>query len=657
MKIDENNITASYPLACHIDNKLSQPEGGEVLNAGPHHPSALQSLTSPLKYFWATYILLVLIDLANIIVAYTSSPDPKIFYIYLPLSAILLTTIAIAFRTPQQKSFGILFSISALHFIITDPSLYYTSSISQNTPLSSLQLLLPLTILFSNFLKNKPLTFLTSACAIISFCVLIPNPLEISYKLLQFSLLAITICYEFLISFNKKVKVSNKERLNVTPLEEIIAQLNNALDTIVQQGEQCAFCKNSLDCTSESVSGAIFRLQTCKNIYTPRLDKITMNMDEDDKAFIKQNALESSQSFSFNIETRNNRRTRSESALHVTKLGGLLKSIGKEWNFNTFFLKECTEGLPLEVSGLYIFSKFKLDSIFSLETIKLEYFLKDLEGKYLPNPYHNSCHGADVMNSYLFFLNSSEILAECTDIELIAGVLGTLGHDVGHPAKNNRFLIMTRDSLAIQYNDVSVLENLHCTILFQLIQSSNLLALLFYEQWCAFRKICIELILATDMSKHFDLLETFKTKYSGPADITKAETRLDLFKIIIKASDLGHAAKTIELHQKWCAQVIEEFYLQGDQEKALGLPVSMYCDRETTNIGKSQSGFIKNIVLPLYLSLNQVLSSELITKVCIVQLEENKNYWETLAKLSRNQTFTDEVFLQRTGIRRRSSVL
>ena len=58
------------------------------------------------------------------------------------------------------------------------------------------------------------------------------------------------------------------------------------------------------------------------------------------------------------------------------------------------------------------------------------------------------------------------------------------------------------------------------------------------------------MILATDMSKHFDLLETFKTKYSCGSDISRADIRLDIFKLIIKASDIGHAAKTIDLHKK-----------------------------------------------------------------------------------------------------------
>ena len=110
------------------------------------------------------------------------------------------------------------------------------------------------------------------------------------------------------------------------------------------------------------------------------------------------------------------------------------------------------------------------------------------------------------------------------------------------------------------------------------------------------------MVLATDMSKHFDLLGQFRGKYKAPDDfkVNNSDMKLELFRLIIKAADIGHAAKNIELHEKWCKRVVEEFYTQGDLEKQLGLSVSMYCDRDNTDIPKSQAGFIKNICLPLF---------------------------------------------------------
>ena len=44
---------------------------------------------------------------------------------------------------------------------------------------------------------------------------------------------------------------------------------------------------------------------------------------------------------------------------------------------------------------------------------------------------------------------------------------------------------------------------------------------------------------------------------------------------------------------------MEEFYQQGDLEKANGLPVSRFYCRQSTNVPKCQIGFINIIVCPL----------------------------------------------------------
>jgi 3',5'-cyclic-nucleotide phosphodiesterase len=130
------------------------------------------------------------------------------------------------------------------------------------------------------------------------------------------------------------------------------------------------------------------------------------------------------------------------------------------------------------------------------------------------------------------------------------------------------------------------------------------------------------------MSKHFDLVSYLRAKYSESVDFMNGDSRTDFFKLFIKAADVGHAAKALELHQSWCKLVIEEFYAQGDLEKNRGFPVSMFCDRENTNVPKA--GFIKNIVQGLYETLYIVVNSEEIERSCIKQLKINLKYWETL---------------------------
>lgn len=63
----------------------------------------------------------------------------------------------------------------------------------------------------------------------------------------------------------------------------------------------------------------------------------------------------------------------------------------------------------------------------------------------------------------------------------------------------------------------------------------------------------------------------------------------DLYpQVALKCADLGHLAGSLSVHQRWLAGLEEEFFRQGDREKAAGLPVSPLMDRGKQGITKSQ---------------------------------------------------------------------
>ena len=60
------------------------------------------------------------------------------------------------------------------------------------------------------------------------------------------------------------------------------------------------------------------------------------------------------------------------------------------------------------------------------------------------------------------------------------------------------------------------------------------------------------------------------------------------------------------MSQNWAGLLFDEFFSQGDIEKAQGLQVSMMCDRDTTNIAGGQAGFIEYVVMPIFQQLSDV---------------------------------------------------
>ena len=63
------------------------------------------------------------------------------------------------------------------------------------------------------------------------------------------------------------------------------------------------------------------------------------------------------------------------------------------------------------------------------------------------------------------------------------------------------------------YNDESVLENHHLAVAFKLLQipECDILSNLSQKQRMSVRKMVIDMVLATDMSKHMSLLADLKT--------------------------------------------------------------------------------------------------------------------------------------------------
>ena len=58
---------------------------------------------------------------------------------------------------------------------------------------------------------------------------------------------------------------------------------------------------------------------------------------------------------------------------------------------------------------------------------------------------------------------------------------------------------------------------------------------------------------------------------------------------------------------RWARAVTEEFFAQGDQEAALGLPISPLMDRNNSSLPLSQINFIEFIVAPLFFKASRAL--------------------------------------------------
>ena len=276
---------------------------------------------------------------------------------------------------------------------------------------------------------------------------------------------------------------------------------------------------------------------------------------------------------------------------------------------------------------------------------KLQSFLITVSDNYkITTLYHNSLHGADVSQSLcVFFLNSNaEEICESTVLDLLGMIVSAMGHDLGHPGLNNNFHINASTDLAITYNDASCLENFHTSYLFKIIrkEENNILEKFSAQNYKTIRKRMISQILATDMANHGETISLIRTKIKAWKDEggsrfnlltgnekTKFDEQQMLLNYLIHMADLGHNCKKFEISKIWVKLLCEEFWMQGDKEKAKGLPISFMCDRDKIDVPASQVGFLRGFILSSFDCLVSMFPK---LKYNIENAENNIRQWKKL---------------------------
>lgn len=252
-------------------------------------------------------------------------------------------------------------------------------------------------------------------------------------------------------------------------------------------------------------------------------------------------------------------------------------------------------------------------------------------------------------------------------LDHLIGLVAAAVHDVAHPGKNNVFLTKTMHSLALRYNDQSILENMHIARCFETMRDSpgcnwlGLLPVKFHSPdhedsppvnlQHYVRRALIDMVLATDMTKHGKhvvALKSFAANGSlvegtspGGAKLDQLENKLFLLKTALHAADISNPLKPRRLMLKWTQMLVEEFWEQGDIERRMDLEVSPLCDRETESktVPKGQLGFVNFVIYPFWSIVADVVVE---AKEALEFLAANKAFW---IEKDKEKALADDIFL------------
>jgi hypothetical protein len=268
------------------------------------------------------------------------------------------------------------------------------------------------------------------------------------------------------------------------------------------------------------------------------------------------------------------------------------------------------------------------------------------------NPYHNGVHATDITHNVCWFLATFEFSEDLDPSYVFALIIAALIHDYKHPGYSNNYLINTKDTLAIRYNDTSIIENFSLASAFELIMQGtdgegscnifqeldrkysvlaqfffflgcnwtcactiivlmplilgtlNLIYFLFRfvaETECLVRSTIIKLVHHTDMATHFTLLATAEAKEVKGFDFDVDDDVAVLLSLLLHLSDISNPAKPADIAHRWALSVMDEFRRQGREERERGLKISMFMDPDggEREAMRCQHAFIEFFVEPM----------------------------------------------------------
>uniref|UniRef100_A0A8C3NQH5 Phosphodiesterase n=1 Tax=Geospiza parvula TaxID=87175 RepID=A0A8C3NQH5_GEOPR len=320
----------------------------------------------------------------------------------------------------------------------------------------------------------------------------------------------------------------------------------------------------------------------------------------------------------------------------------------ESWDFNIFELEAVTNKRPLVYLGLKVFARFGVSEFLNCSEATLRAWLQVIEANYhSSNSYHNSTHAADVLHATAFFLGKERVKGSLDHLDEVAALIAATIHDVDHPGRTNSFLCNAGSELAVLYNDTAVLESHHTALAFQLTTKDskyNIFKNIDRNRYRTLRQAIIDMVLATEMTKHFEHVNKFVNSINKPmaseetSSNTECTTNIKNFpdnqtlikRMMIKCADVANPCRPLELCIEWAGRISEEYFAQTDEEKRQGLPVVMpVFDRNTCSIPKSQISFIDYFITDMFDAWDAFAH----LPVLMQHLANNYKHWKTLDDL------------------------
>ncbi|XP_058825307.1 high affinity cGMP-specific 3',5'-cyclic phosphodiesterase 9A isoform X2 [Topomyia yanbarensis] len=276
-----------------------------------------------------------------------------------------------------------------------------------------------------------------------------------------------------------------------------------------------------------------------------------------------------------------------------------------------------------------MFVELNLLEKFQIPRETLREWLYEVYKHYNDVPFHNYRHCFCVAQMMYAITWHTNLVQRLGELEVLILLVSCICHDLDHHGYNNIYQINARTELALRYNDISPLENHHCSITFRLLEhpDCNIFRNMNKDLYKDVREGIIRCILATDMARHNEILMQFQEATPNFDYNNKVHTNL-LCMVLIKVADISNEARPLDVAEPWLDRLFQEFFAQSAAEKSEGLPVTPFMDPDKVSRPGSQVRFIGLVILPLFEALGELLPE--LTDLIIAPARAALDYYKKL---------------------------
>lgn len=220
-----------------------------------------------------------------------------------------------------------------------------------------------------------------------------------------------------------------------------------------------------------------------------------------------------------------------------------------------------------------IFDDFGLNNNFKISNETMFNLIHDISHSYLPVNYFNWKHAVNTLQYLAYILKLLNNEVSFTNEEILSLFLAAIFHDVDHDSLNdiglclgfNNFIETKTDKRALEIllNQASYLELHHCNVAMQILSKYKFIES--DDQKVEIYANIINLILATNMKNHFEIIKEFVDSSSNFNQLVNEnkDFRFTFLKILLKAADLSECFRPFEIADKSKYDVPLEFFVEG----------------------------------------------------------------------------------------------